>query len=645
MQQVPALSRLQTVPAAPVSASRPKLWILDSWRDLILYVGTPLLLVPVFALAQARWSPQDIYLFVAAFGAMGHHLPGMIRAYGDRALFERFKWRFIFAPLFLLAVCTAFFWWDLKGILLVVFFWGVWHGLMQTYGFCRIYDAKTGTFDTLTRRLDFAMCVIWFATAVALSPYRLSDTLDTYYMCGGPFIPPSMVQLGQGLILLLAVAVSGLFVAHFCRLWIIGKRPNPVKVALLVTSIAFWWYCNNLVANILVGIALFEVFHDVQYLSLVWIYNRNRVEKDSNIAGFMRFVFRRSGSLVGLYVGLVLAYGSVSYINAHIGMDTVKRILTGVVTASTLLHFYYDGFIWKVRERSTRQSLGLAGGTADVTLGGVLPSWAWHGLKWVAVFVLPLGALWFWQIHLAIPEVQRQAWVVADVPIGAKPHFDYGSALQKEGRLEEAVEQYKIGLQFNPKDAKAHTSLAVALTGQAKFDAAVPHMETALRLEPNNPDFHLVYATLLQRIGHNDEAALHFETAIRLKPDSVEAHYGYAAFLAGLGNNDEYISELRRVLQLRPDYPYAELRLADALFANGNLKEAEGHYLAALRTDPKLTVAYNSLGKVYLSQGQISQAMIQFSEALRLNPEYKEAEENLRIAKGADDQVFPAAHQ
>ena len=645
MQLLSAFSRPQTVPVAPVSASRPKLWILDSWRDLILYVGTPLLLVPVFALAQARWSPQDIYLFVAAFGAMGHHLPGMIRAYGDRALFERFKWRFVLAPLFLLAVCTAFFWWDLKGILLVVFFWGVWHGLMQTYGFCRIYDAKTGTFDTLTRRLDFAMCVIWFATAVALSPYRLSDTLDTYYMCGGPFIPPSVVQLGQGLILLLAVAVSGLFVAHFCRLWIIGKRPNPVKVALLITSIAFWWYCNNLVANILVGIALFEVFHDVQYLSLVWIYNRNRVEKDSNIGGFMRFVFRRSGSLMGLYVGLVLAYGSVSYINAHIGMDTIKRILTGVVTASTLLHFYYDGFIWKVRERSTRQSLGLAGGTADVMLGGVFPSWAWHGLKWVGVFVLPLGALWFWQIHLAIPEVQRQAWVVADVPIGARPHFEYGSALQKEGRLEEAVEQYKIGLQFNPKDAKAHTSLAVALTGQAKFDAAVPHMETALRLEPNNPDFHLVYSTLLQRIGHNDEAALHFKTAIRLKPDSVEAHYSYAAFLAGFGNNDEYISELRRVLQLRPDYPYAELRLADALFANGNLKEAEGHYQAALRADPKLTVAYNSLGKVYLSQGQISQAMIQFSEALRLNPEYKEAEENLRIAKGADDQVFPAAHR
>jgi Tfp pilus assembly protein PilF len=645
MQHSPAFSRLQTVPPVPMSAPRPKLWILDSWRDLVLYVGTPLLLVPVFALAQARWSPQDIYLFVAAFGAMGHHLPGMIRAYGDRALFERFKWRFIFAPLFLLAVCTAFFWWDLKGILLIVFFWGVWHGLMQTYGFCRIYDAKTGTFDALTRRLDFAMCVIWFATAVALSPYRLSDTLDTYYMCGGPFIPPSLVHHGQQLFLYAAIAVSVVFLLHFGRMWIIGKRPNPVKVALLVTSIAFWWYCNNLVANILVGIALFEVFHDVQYLSLVWIYNRNRVEKDGNIGGFMRFVFRRSGSLMGLYVGLILAYGSVAYINAHIGMDTMKRILTGVVTASTLLHFYYDGFIWKVRERSTRQSLGLAGGTADVALAGTLPSWAWHGLKWVAVFVVPLGGLWFWQTHLAVPEVQRHAWVVADVPVGAKPHFDYASALQKQGRLEEAVEQYNLALRFDPKDAKAHTKVAIALTGQAKFDAAVPHMESALRLEPNNSEFHLVYATLLQRIGRNDEAAPHFEAATRLKPDSAEAHYSYAEFLAGLGKNDEYISELRRVLQLRPDYPFAEVQLADALFAKGNLEEAKTHYLVALRADPKLTVAYNSLGKVYLTQGQTSQAVVQFSEALRLNPSYKEAEENLHTAQTADAQLFPAARR
>jgi hypothetical protein len=144
MQHVTAFSRPQTVPPVPTTVPKRNVWILDSWRDLILYVGTPLLIIPLFTLAQARWSAQEIYLFVAAFGAMGHHLPGMIRAYGDRALFERFRWRFILAPIFLLAVCVGFYFWDIKTnpVVMIVFLWGVWHGMMQTYGFGRIYDAK-----------------------------------------------------------------------------------------------------------------------------------------------------------------------------------------------------------------------------------------------------------------------------------------------------------------------------------------------------------------------------------------------------------------------------------------------------------------------------------------------------------------------
>src|SRR5213595_4364697 len=215
MQHVTAFSRAQTVPAAPKAAPKKTLWILNSWRDLILYVATPLLIVPVFAVAQARWSAQDIYVFVAAFGAMGHHLPGMIRAYGDRALFDRFRWRFIFAPIFLLAVCVAFYWWDLKGIVLVVFFWGVWHGMMQTYGFCRIYDAKTGSFAALTRRLDLALCGIWFAAAVLLSSQRMADTLETYYASGAPYLSPSLLRGAQQILLRAAICVSILFLGNF----------------------------------------------------------------------------------------------------------------------------------------------------------------------------------------------------------------------------------------------------------------------------------------------------------------------------------------------------------------------------------------------------------------------------------------------
>src|SRR5467141_2453257 len=464
MQHVTAFSRPETVP--PVSALVPKrsVWILDSWRDLILYVGTPLLIIPLFTLAQARWSAQEIYLFVAAFGAMGHHLPGMIRAYGDRALFERFRWRFILAPIFLLAVCVGFYFWDIKTnpVVMIVFLWGVWHGMMQTYGFGRIYDAKTGSFATLTRRLDFATCGIWFAAGVILSPARMTDTLEGFYGCGLPFISPGGIHALQRTLFFAAVAVSLLWLANYVRMWVAGTRQNPVKLALFVTSIAFWWYCNNGVANILAGIALFEVFHDVQYLSLVWIYNRNRVEKDSSIGGFMRFVFRRSGSLVGLYIGLVFAYGSLAYFNSRLEVEAIKRFLTGVVAASSLLHFYYDGFIWKVREKSTRESLGLAGGSASVASNDFLPSWLLHGLKWVGVFVLPLAALWIGQTHGPAAEAQRESWVVADLPVGGLQHRKYGAALQEAGRLDEAVEQYNIALGFDPNDAKTHYNLATA---------------------------------------------------------------------------------------------------------------------------------------------------------------------------------------
>ena len=642
MQHVTAFSRPQTVPAVPAAAPQRTLWILSSWRDLILYVGTPLLLIPIFAVAQVRWSAQDIYLFVAAFGAMGHHLPGMIRAYGDRALFDRFRWRFLIAPAFLLATCVSFYWWDLKGIILVVFFWGVWHGMMQTYGFCRIYDAKMGSFAAITRRLDFATCAVWFAAAVLLSAPRMTDTLQAYYASGGLFIPPALFHAGQRAILVIAIAVSILFTINFVRMWIAGKRPNPVKLALLVTSISFWWYCNNGVANILAGVALFEVFHDVQYLSLVWIYNRNRVEKDSSIGGFMRFVFRRSGSLVGLYIGLVFAYGSLAYFNSRLEIDAIKRVLTGVVAASSLLHFYYDGFIWKVREKSTRESLGISGGASAAAAAEFLPTWALHGLKWVAVFVIPLGALCLGQIRGPAPEVLRASWVVADLPSGARQKIDYGIALQKAGRLDEAMAQYNLALEAEPNLAKAHYNLAGVYMMQAKIDNAAEHFAEALRLEPKaNADYHYYYAYALERLGRSDEARAQYEAAINLNPKSAVYRCGFAKYLVNAQQAETALAQLREAVRLDANDADAHRQLADVLFAQNAFTEARDHYLQTLRLDPQRADVRNALGSIYLRTGQVSQAIVQYEEALRLNPQFREAEENLRMARASEPR-FPA---
>ena len=636
MQFVPGISSAQTVPAAPTptaAAHKSSLWILDSWRDLILYVCTPLLLVPIFIGAQGLWAAEDIYLFVAAFGAMGHHLPGMIRAYGDRALFQRFRYRFICAPIFLVVVCAAFSLWDLKGIVLVAFIWGVWHGMMQTYGFCRIYDAKVGSFAQLTRRLDFALCGIWFATAVLLSPQRMTDTLETYYSAGGPFIPPALLRAGQQGLLALALLVSTVFLANFIWMWSSGKRPSPVKLVLLITSISFWWYCNKIVASVLVGIALFEVFHDVQYLSLVWIYNRKRVESDRSIGGFMRFVFRRSGALVGVYVGLVLAYGGLSLSKSYVGIEAVKRILTGVVTASALLHFYYDGFIWKVREKSTRQSLGISGGTAEVSLGGFLPGWALHGAKWLAIFIIPLGMLWFAEVHSAEGKLERLSSIVADLPTSARAHVNYATELQDAGRGDEAAKEFSEAIRLNPGSAKAHVNLGSLLMAKGELDDARSHFEQALRIEPRNAEYHSGYAYLLDQLGRKEEAAAESATAVRLAPKSPQAHYGYGAFLEKYGKPEEAIAEYRQTLQLDPNYVDAHIDLGNLLFENGETAEAKDHFQKASALNPKLAQPHNYLGKVFMREGNPSQAIAQFEEALRLHHDFPEAEENLRVAK------------
>jgi tetratricopeptide (TPR) repeat protein len=646
MQLVSAFSRPQTVPTVPARAPNKSLWILNSWRDLILYVGTPLLIIPLFALAQTRWDAQDIYLFVAAFGAMGHHLPGMIRAYGDRALFERFRWRFILAPIFLLVVCVSFTLWDLQGLVLIVFFWGVWHGMMQTYGFCRIYDAKVGSFASLTRRLDFATCATWFAAAVLLSSSRMTDTLRTYYASGGPFIQPEALRVAQQIIWFVAIAVSILFLANYGRLWVQGKRPNPVKLALLGTTIGFWWFCNNGVTNILAGIALFEVFHDVQYLSLVWIYNRNRVEKDRSIGGFMRFIFRRSGSLVGLYVGLVFAYGAFGYFGIQSEIETLKRTLIGVVAASGLLHFYYDGFIWKVRERSTRESLGLTGGTAAAGTTSAVPSWLGHGLKWVAAFVIPLGAFWYTQDRgPATTLLQQNAMVVADVPVGERPHYVYAVALRDAGRLDEAAEQFRLALRFRPKNEIAHYSLANVLLHQSKVDEAALHLEQALRLNSKIGDFHADYGYILELRGHKDKALAEYTTALRLGPKSAVAHYNYAMFLWREGNPKAATAEFENALKFDPKHVDAQYDFGNLLYQQGRLEAAKEHYLKASRAAPRRPDIHNKLGVVLIRQGQVSQAILQFAESLNLDPDNTYALENLRRAQAMDLRVDPRIAQ
>jgi tetratricopeptide (TPR) repeat protein len=572
LTQAPDSERNSGKPSTPSVSAKSSPWILDRWRDLLLFVGTPVLLIPIFAAAQTRWSGQDIFLFVGAFGAMGHHLPGMIRAYGDRALFQRFKIRFIAAPLALLAVCVWSSFYNIQAIQLVAMAWGIWHGMMQTYGFCRIYDAKASARAAARARVDLALCVAWFSAAVLLSPMRFRTLFELYYESGGPVVPAGAIAATRiGIIAALGV-VTLIFLWQQAADWRAGRGASPVKITLLVSSIAFWWYCNNGVQNILVGIALFEVFHDVQYLSIVWIYNRTRVERDASIGGFMRFVFRRSGALIGVYVGLVLAYGAIALTQSAIAAESIRQGLIGIVTASALLHFYYDGFIWKVRETQTRAMLGIDG-TGATALGSphFFPAWVQHSLRWAAL-VIPFGALCATQlVGRVVPTLERTAKVAEVLPQDPQAQFNYGKALHEAGRVEDAISRYEFAINKKPSLAEAEFFLGLAWqdlgvdrSDPRDLDRAIEHYERSLVLDPKNGKYEANLAGVLVMKGLRDEARRRYEHSLSVNPDLQIAHKELADILCGTGEYKSAIAHYEEALRLQPDFEAAKQNLSFA---------------------------------------------------------------------------------
>ena len=540
-------------------------WILDRWRDLLLFVGTPVLLIPIFTVAQARWSAQDIFLFVGAFGAMGHHLPGMIRAYGDRALFDRFKIRFVVAPLAILAVCVWSSIYDIQAVQLVAMAWGIWHGMMQTYGFCRIYDAKASARAAARARVDLALCFAWFSAAVLLSPMRFRTLFELYYESGGPVVASAAVATIRTAVVVALGVVTIVFLWRQWSDWRAGRGASPVKITLLVSSIAFWWYCNNGVQNILVGIALFEVFHDVQYLAIVWIYNRTRVERDKSIGGFMRFVFRRSGALIGVYVGLVMAYGAIGLTQSAVTAEWIRHGLIGVVTASALLHFYYDGFIWKVREAQTRTMLGIEGaGAAALASPRFWPAWVRHSLRWVAL-VVPFGALCAAQlVGRVVPPIERTAKVAEVLPQDAQAQLEYGKALHQAGRLEEAIGRYEFAISKKPSLAEAEFYLGLAWSDLGDLDRAIEHYERSFSLDPRDGKCESNLAGVLLSKGLRAEARRRYEHSLSVKPDLQIAHKELADILCGDGEYDSAIAHYEEALRIQPDFKEAKQNLSFA---------------------------------------------------------------------------------
>jgi Flp pilus assembly protein TadD len=553
-------------------------WIGGPWLDLCLILGVPLFLLPLILLAPGRPDVQELILYLGAFGALGHHLPGMLRAYGDRALFQRFRARLIVAPIFLVTVCVGFSVSGLGGIVLATFLWTTWHTLMQIFGFARIYDAKWNAgrapgaafaAERWTGRLDQLLCIAWIGAPLVWSDSRVGYALELYYRCGLPHLPTAALDGARHLWLAATLVVSALFLAQLVWSWSRGRRPSVLKLSFFAASFGFWWFCMVEVEHIVAGVALFDVFHDVQYLAIVWLFQRSRAEQaaaDGGVTGFTRFLFLRSGALrgvfVGLYAALVVGYGSLGYFTGLVSSELVRQVLLGVLAASALFHFYLDGFIWKVRESGTRASLDLPGDPAAPAR-----PWRWtqHAWKW-AFFVLPVA--WFAHAERALAQdsdresARWRAWIAEAAPQSAEALTGLGVELAAAGDLARATEFHRRATELKPGAPEPHNNLGVALRLSGDAAAARAEFETALRLRPTYARAHGHLANLLMQQGEPVLAEEHFRAAARHDPRYADARANLALLLSARGDLPAALELLREALAIDPDHRAALNNLA-----------------------------------------------------------------------------------
>lgn len=588
-------------------------WILNARLDAVLFVGTPLLILPAFYAASHRWSSTELFLIVSTFGALGHHAPGLMRAYGDRQLFRRFWVRFTVVPIACLILFSLYTVEELPGAMLVLITWGVWHFLMQTYGFARIYDAKVKSFDATTRYLDLAVCIAWSGSCILSAPGRVREFLALALKSGLSFATDIPLDTVRACWFAGTALVTLLFVANTVKKLRQGEPVNASKIVLFVTTFAFFWLCSVTLKNLLLGIAMFELFHDVQYLGIVWLFNRNRVSKDPEVGPFTRFLFRPGTGLLGAYLGLVLAYGFIGYAAERLTADRLKNLLFGLIATSNLMHFYFDGFIWKIREPETGSALGVSTGKAQrkITSGLV------HAGKWAVLLVI-VGCLMVAERSNSMTDVEQAEAILTQVPTSVVAHEELAGIYNEQARYLDAIELCRAAEEAGEPNYRTHMHLGVALTAIGQPNRGFAALEQAFQMNPRDSflRFHLAMGHI--RREQFPEAIRHLQAAVKIDPSNSGARYNLGALLVFLDRPKEAIDHLTQAVVVDPKNAEAHQALGEARLKLGDFDSAATHLKRSLELNPESSKTLELLAAVQYDTGARSLANDSLKKAVRL---------------------------
>ena len=196
------------------------------------------------------------------------------------------------------------------------------------------------------------------------------------------------------------------------------------------------------------------------------------------------------------------------------------------------------------------------------------------------------------------------------------------TSLQQAGKLDQAIEDYRLLLQQYPNIAAVHSNLGAALAGLGRYEEAIQEYERALQLQPM-PQVQMNLALAYYKIGKLRVAADGFEKAHTLLPQEIRPILLEADCYLRLGDNKRVVELLTPVEQKAPDDLAITYMMGTALVRDGRANEGQARIDKILRNGDSAESRL-LLGTTKLMVNDFSGALADLQKAVELNPDLPE---------------------
>jgi len=217
------------------------------------------------------------------------------------------------------------------------------------------------------------------------------------------------------------------------------------------------------------------------------------------------------------------------------------------------------------------------------------------------------------------------------------PHslvMNLGLAYMREGRYEDALNEFKRIVNDAPNNESAHNAIGVICLKMKRYDDAIAAYKKALSINPDIAEARIGIGQAYLYTGRISEAIENLQSGKK----TMYPHYMIYNLLgyAYIKNNqpDDAIKELFEAQRLKPKDPTVFFNLGLAYNMKKQASDAINAYEEAVRIKPDFVDAYIQLGMVYANQKMFDKASQAFSKALLYSPGHPDAERRLaEIAK------------